>query len=443
MKERLLTLLFAIGAGILFFALYVRGERGIDTSRQVPRPTTQERRANGYHAAMAWLDAENIRVVSLREGFDTLSARDDLAASGNILIITLPATTSFKTEEFRPLDRWVREGNTLLVLAALSDTPDWSFVLGDPLSGDLNLLTGLEFETVTTREQRVQRRNKPAPKRSLAPPPDGVPSNDEAMNPLRPLLKPQRAVLVPNRPHAYFTDVREVIAESDYTSRVWTVKVPYQGFVLALARQRETGEGALWTRPLGAGRIVVSGFGSLFTNRALGTADNARLLANIIGANLSREGTVLFDDVHQGVGANYDPDKFYSDRRLYITVGILIGLWLIWVIGSTRLLVPVRQVSAPREAELVKATGGFLARVLRPAAAARRLIEQFFARVNERMPPLSRGSPVPWEYLERQPRVATADLERLKAWYADALAGRRVPLVRLHNLLTQIDRQLA
>ena len=50
------------------------------------------------------------------------------------------------------------------------------------------------------------------------------------------------------------------------------MKVPYEGFVLALAHEQQSGEGALWTRPLGKGRIIVSGFGSLFTNRALGLA---------------------------------------------------------------------------------------------------------------------------------------------------------------------------
>ncbi|MDE2471731.1 MAG: hypothetical protein KGL35_24155, partial [Bradyrhizobium sp.] len=47
-------------------------------------------------------------------------------------------------------------------------------------------------------------------------------------------------------------------------------------------RQRETGEGVFWTRPLGNGRIVVSGLGTLFTNRALGLADNGRLLSKIL-----------------------------------------------------------------------------------------------------------------------------------------------------------------
>src|SRR6202000_533831 len=126
--------------------------------------TTEERGGNGYHAAMRWLDAEHIRTISLRDRYDKLARKMPLAASGNILIVTLPATAVFKTEEFRPLDHWVRAGNTLLVLAALSDTPEWAFSFGGMTSGDLNLLTGLEFESAKNRDTRMRKNTDPASK---------------------------------------------------------------------------------------------------------------------------------------------------------------------------------------------------------------------------------------------------------------------------------------
>ncbi len=433
MKERAFTLLCALGALLLFVGMFLRREGGIDARNEIPRPTTVERRGNGYNAAMSWLEDEKLRVISLRDRFDKLAQVEGLPAAGNLLIVTLPAAASFDTEEFVPLDRWVRAGNTLLVIAALADTPDWAFRTAGVALGDLNLLTGLEFETTRGRQERLRRRQGGGTAGALdeGPPPEQ----------LRPLPEPRRSVLVPNRPHAYFTDVHEVVALSDYASQPWAVKVPYQGFVLALGTQRETGEGALWTRPLGAGRIVVSGFGSVFTNRALGLGDNAQLLANIISANVRPGGAVLFDDAHQGLGAGYDPQKFYRDGRLYLTVGILTLLWLIWVVGSTRLRVRVPHKAAPREAELVRAAGGFFARVLPPHAAARSLFDHFFKRVNERMQ--RRDAEPPWEMLERHPRVARADLEQLKAWHAEATAARRVPLGRLYNLILRIDESIA
>ena len=157
MNERLVTLACALGALALFLAMFMRSDAGFETRNDIPRPTTAERRGNGYHAMLSWLDAEGIRSQALRERFDTLAKRADLPHEGNLLIVTLPAVNGFKTAEFLPLDRWVRAGNTLLVLAALSDNPDWAFALGGLASSDLNLLTGLEFETVKSREhqQRV------------------------------------------------------------------------------------------------------------------------------------------------------------------------------------------------------------------------------------------------------------------------------------------------
>jgi hypothetical protein len=422
-KERLITLVCALGALALFLTMFLgKDEQGIG-GKEIPRPTTQERGGNGYHAAMQWLDAEHIRAVSLRDRFDKLPQNKSLAPTGNVLMVTLPATAVFKTEEFRPLDRWVRAGNTLLVCAALSDNPDWAFSFASMTAGDLNLLTGLEFETTRSRDFRARKGTETAPRER-----DARDLASQLAAAMRQLAQPKRTILVPNRDHAYFRGVHEAIALSDYEAQPWTVKVPYEGFVLALGRQRETGEGAFWTRPLGNGRIVVSGLGTLFTNRALGLADNGRLLSNIIGTNLGLGGAVLFDDVHQGLGANYDPAKFYRDPRLHETLGIIAALWLAWVLGATKLRVPVTRAPVPREAELVRATGGFLARVLTPAAAARRMFDHFLRRW-------------PWELLEQQPRIPPADLQQLKSWHSQ-LGTARVPLGRLHNLIVRINRQL-
>ncbi len=220
------------------------------------------------------------------------------------------------------------------------------------------------------------------------------------------------------------------------------MKVPYQGFVLALAHDRDNGEGAIWTRPLGNGRIIVSGYGSLFTNRAIGLADNARLLANIVSANVAAQGAVLFDDVHQGLGATYDPDKFYKDPRLYVSLSILVLLWFVWVLGATRLRFATVRHSTPREAELIRAAGSFLSRALPNAAGARQLLANFFRRVRVRAAAASDG-PVPWDLLERNARIAPEDLQQIRRWYADAQSGRRVPLRDLHNLIVRLDRQMA
>ena len=119
-------------------------------------------------------------------------------------------------------------------------------------------------------------------------------------------------------------------------------------------------------------------------------------------------------------------------------------MWLVWVLGGTQLQMPLAVGRAPRESELVRTTGLFFARVLRPAAAARRMFENFLGQ----LPP---GAPqahapavaVAWEWLANHPRLAAADVRQLRQWYADAYADRRVPLVRLHNLLLATEGRLA
>jgi hypothetical protein len=421
MRERLITLVCALGSLLLFAALFVRGE-GLD-SRRVALPTTIERHGNGLAGAISWLEAEGIRTISLRERFDTLAKRRDLPRAGNLLIVTVPVATPFRVQEAGAVDHWIRAGNTLLVLAALSDTPDWGRG-GPSIHNDLQLLTGLDFEAVS---RAVGSQNAAA----------------RMIEASRELAQPQRGTLVPNRPHPYLRGVQSVVAWSDYPPQAWTVRVPRDGFVLSLAHQSETGEGVLWVRPVGSGTIIVSGFGSLFSNRALAVADNARLLANIVGATVRSDGAVLFDDEHQGLAAAYDPAKFYNDPRLYGTIGVLAAVWLIWVLGSTRLRLPATRMPAPREAQLVRATGGFLARVLRPAAAARRMFEHFFRRLSARTHRGAQGEGLPWEWLEHHPRLARADVQQLKDWYAQAYSDQRVPLTALHNLIVRTERQLA
>ena len=418
MRERLVTLACALGALGLFVGLFLRGG-GVDPAR-VALPTTLERHGNGLRGAFSWLRSEGIRALSLRERFDTLEKRRDLPATGNLLVMSLPVATPIQLAEARALDRWVRAGNTLLVLVALSDRPAWS-VLRLGAHNDLQLLTGLDFETVPVHDSTQA-------------------SVVRAFDASRRLEPPQRGTLIPNRAHPYLREVREAVALSDYPPQPWTVQLPRDGFVLSLARQRENAEAVLWIRLRGSGSLIVSGLGSVFSNRALALADNARLLANLVALTVSADGAVLFDDEHQGLTAAYDPAHFYADPRLYRTLGVLAAVWLAWVLGGTRLRLPLRRQPAPREAELVRATGLFLARVLRPAPAARRMLEHFFRRLSARTH--RPGGQSPWDWLERHPRLAPADVQQLRGWYAAAYSDQPVPLTRLHNLLVRTERQL-
>jgi hypothetical protein len=444
-RERLITLGCALAALLLFGTLFL--QRSVLGARRTSLPTTVEQADNGLLGAMSWLSGEGVRTLSLRERCGTLRGRRDLAPRGNLLIVSLPAVTAFLPDEAVALDQWIQQGNTLLVLAALRDRPGWASV---PLlmRADLQLLTGLGMQPPA--DLLAAKRGAAAAAGSAAPKTGSADSQrprgqrmDRLMRLNAQLDEPERTDLFPNRAHPYFAGVVQAVAFSDYPPLANHVTLPGEGFALALAHEGDTADDAFWVRPDGAGTIIVSGFGSLFTNRALGVAGNARLLANIVGASVARDGTVVFDDEHQGLSDAYDPARFYRDPRLYRTVAVIAAVWLTWVLGATRLQAPLQRAPAPREAELVRTTGLFLARVLRPAAAGRRMLEQFLQRTCAAAGRDGADPAGAWQWLADHPRLARRDVARLQAWYAAAAANRRVPLVRLHNLLVRTERRLA
>ncbi|HYP65475.1 MAG TPA: DUF4350 domain-containing protein [Steroidobacteraceae bacterium] len=450
MRERLTTLACALGALLLIGTLLLRGDTG--AARRASPPTTLEHSDNGLLGARTWLQGEGVRTLALRERFGALLQQARLPRSGNLLIVSLPAVTAFRSDEALAIDRWIRDGNTLLVLAALRDRPGWApypFMMAN----DLQLLTELSVAPAPEQRERSPPRRPAGPsaadrrERGSRPPaaaPQRTASGAERLARLATeLSSPELSALVPNRAHPYFSGVTRVEALSDYAPLGYRVTVPRDGFVLSLAHEQGNAEDALWVRPHAEGTIIVSGFGSLFSNRALGRADNARLLANLVAASVGADGVVVFDDEHQGLSDTYDPARFYRDRRLYGTLAVIAAVWLSWVLGATRLHAPIVRSVAPREAELVRTTGLYLARVLRPAAAARRLLEQFLQRVGTTTGAGAADPARLWEWLENHPRLPRAQVQQLREWYAAAGANRNVPLIRLHNLILSTERQLA
>jgi hypothetical protein len=76
-------------------------------------------------------------------------------------------------------------------------------------------------------------------------------------------------------------------------------------------------------------------------------------------------------------------------------------------------------------------------------AAARRLLEQFLQRVAAAGGRSASDPAALWEWLENHPRLAREQVRQLREWHSAAVARRRVPLVRLHNLIVSTERQLA
>ena len=90
------------------------------------RPVSTEAGPNGYLGLQRWLASEGIPVVSLRERYGALATLVPGVPTGNLLITTAPHVYPLRNSEAEPLQSWIEAGNTLVVLAGLSDTPEWS-----------------------------------------------------------------------------------------------------------------------------------------------------------------------------------------------------------------------------------------------------------------------------------------------------------------------------
>lgn len=457
MRERLISLVLALGAFAAFYGLWLQPHAAFDDD-DIARPTTTEKKGNGYSALYDWLNGSGVRTRSLRERYSALKDLD-IAPRGNLLMLTLPAVDVFRHEEYAALDQWVRKGNTLLIVAALLDQPGWGARRASGAVAEIESLTGLEFETAESRAQRLDDRpladrvreiDEREARQEAGEAPDEGPADrniedevgdtqDDAFE------EPESIQLTSTGPHPLLRDVQTLHLDTDYRGGDWSLRIPYDSFVLTLARNA-SGEGALFEQRLGKGYILLSSGGSLFTNRALGESDNGRLFANIVSARMAPNGVVMFDDLRQGLSASYNPARFYRDPRLYKTLFMLVGLWLIWVVGSTRLRAPVIVEHDPSEADLVRHSGGLIARTVAPYYTARRLFDGFFASVARALRGAT-GTVDPergelWQWLERHGAILPQELDQLKTWYAEAHAERKVPLVPLQNLLDTLSQRL-
>lgn len=438
MKDRLLTLLLAAGALAAFYV--VLAPKPAAPQERVTRPVSTESGPNGYVALQRWLASEGVPVMSLRERYGSLSTLVPGVPKGNLLITTTPHVYPLRDSEVAPLQDWIEAGNTLVVLAGLSDTPDWSMGEGQDVDflDHMKAMTSLSFKQITRETPAPEpAREGETPERKQEQQQD---TPRDALRALTKLPEPVRTLSSPNGEHPLLEGVRSVLAVSEFPSAQWQASSD-RSVVLELASASDSRAPALWLLPYGDGQVLVSAYGSIFTNKVLGESDNARLLANMVRSSLGANGRVIIDDAHQGLVSFYDPDKFFGDSRLHRTVLWLLGLWLVFVLGWRRLRGATGSWNPLDVTSFVRATGGFMARVLRPAATGQRLFANFFNEIRSRLGLTPDGAPL-WNWLAGHSVIAAADLERMQELHRRVAERRRVDLTELHNLIARVRAQL-
>jgi hypothetical protein len=430
-KERLLTLALAFGALVLFYALFV--PKPAADADAIALPVSTEGRDAGYQGIWRWLKGQGIPVVSFRGRYGSL-ARQELPASGNLMIATLPQKVPAREDEAMKLDEWLAQGNTLLVMAALDDTPAWAARATADFLNTLKRLTGLSFREIKQTPPDAAANETSRTSRSLR-------------QAVQLLLAPERGSIVARGSHPLLDGVTSIATLSEYPASRWTAHSPDGSLVLELGERADRAAGsvaaepALWLRRYGQGQIIVLAFASPISNALIGDEGNARLFANIVTWSLGAQGAVLFDDSHQGLVDYYDAKAFFADPRLHRTLLWLGLLWLLFVLGWQRLR-PHGDGWKPLDVtNLIHVTGGFLASRVAPNLIGQRLCGNFFNRIRQRLALPQNGEPV-WDWLHTQASIPAAELERLHQLHARTLTGQRVNLVALQNCLARITGNL-
>lgn len=420
MKQRWFALVFSAGALLSFYALLA--PKPGTTAAQVSLPVSTETGPQGLAGAWRWLHASGIPEASLQERYDRLERQGP--AHGNVLLAVVPGRLPIRSGEQAALQRWIERGNTLVILAALDDTPAWSG--GQPVN--LEAMLTLAQISVTAIETSIGASGSTPGtlRRSMTVPQEQPP-----------------VLLEPLGEHALMSGVRDVRVTSDLPASHWKAQTQNPA-TLAIARRRDDGSAALWVQARGAGQIILCALAAPFGNREIGQADNARLLANIIGWSRSPAGRVWFDDAHQGLVSFYDPQAFFADARLHRSIGWILLWWIVWIIGSQPLRARQTAWTPVDESGLIDASGRFYSRHVPRAAAVRALLAQFFQELRRRLRQSqsaegeSRDDAASWQWLEKQPRVPAALLGRLRDYYRRASADQKVDLARLQNVLVEL-----
>ena len=429
MKDRLTTLLGALLA-LLAVAVLLFPSANPEGSA-ASRPTTMDRGRYGLAGLQRWLSDAGVPVQSLRHRYTSLATDAELSETGNLLVLSLPQKLPAREKEVAELYDWLVKGNSVLVLSAVSDTPPWSLNSESDTTTDLISALGFHFDTPPS-EDTPQR--KPAVQR------DAVGFTELIQS-----LKRQPRPLVPACRHALLDGVTTV--EAHTFPRLEKDRRLESGgdrrLSLPLLWTHPEAAPAFWELRVGEGRAWVSRYPDLFGNVTLGLGDNAQLMVNLIRAALSAQGTVIFDDMHQGLSTLYDPSAFFGDARLHHTLWFVLGFWLLYVMGHSNRLAPLRKRRVPQRAvDLVRAMAGLFARRLPGHIVAGRLFTHFFNKIRTRHGLPTNGEPV-WWVLEQSPRIDPAGLDSLKGLYEATAAQRKLDLVDLTNLLQKTRKELA
>jgi hypothetical protein len=402
----------------------------------VSRPTTEDAGRHGLKALHSWLAQNNFNIHSLRTPVTRID-QQTLPVSGNLMVVSLPFAREPLDSEWLALNDWIRAGNAMLVLASMYHIPQWSetheWSREYDIKGAISSLTAKEFtlqrDVIEDKESEL----------SL-----------EDMQASIQAFKPAAYRLYPAVEHSLFRDVYELESVhtpglyqyknelDDTEAAYWSIESESARLGLRLVYGESQELTAMWLLPVGEGWIYLSAFPDLLGNGVVKQQDNARWFTNLVSHTVSKEGYVIFDDYHFGLSDLYDPEAFFADDRLHNSLLFIGAFWLIYALGRSPRLAPVRNRSIkPASRDFIEAMAGFFTRRIKPAIIADELTTRLLEYIS-RHTQLSDDSL--WNWLHDHPDVSQRDIQRLQK--ASGRSPGKTKLIQLTRSINRIQKVL-
>lgn len=429
MKERLWILLGVLAGAYLVWGLFAPRLPAIS----IERPLSTQSGANGFLGLQRWLAQSGVPTHSLREPLTSLTgAASRFARPGNILITVMPHHARPDRDEMNALLDWVSEGNTLVILAGLNDTPLWtSSADTSTFVDDVTYLVSITptFRPTEDRHKSTADGESPAGDETAAASDVGALSRAKA----------QEFLLDGIPGHWLTAKVKNLAARSDLPTGPWDLDADPEAPAYVIAREPGENVDAILITDLGKGAIILSTFASLWQNSMIGQRDNRQLVVNLLAHHLRPGSSVIFDDFHHGLTNIYDASAFFADPRLARTAALLLCFWLVYAVFSdSRLGPPVEPDSAPSQTAFVRTLGGFLCRKVSGTETGLRLVENFLAHVQPYLDP--GPADTIWQRVGAASRMNGDLAESLRRDHVNLQSGRSVDLQQLQRRLRAARR---
>lgn len=428
MNERIVSLLGALLALVLVVQLLI--PQHPDPEKLVSFPTTENRGKHGLWVLYEWLQQNNVQTLSLRNRIDSIADIPDMASTGNIMIISLPTRSAYRQSERSYLTEWIAAGNTILIFAGMNDAPVWTRY---HYEGTENILEIAELDYAYLEQSDDED--------STIEGDMDTPRFSEFLDKIQ---QPDIDITVDTKQHhTLFTDIDFLSLEKNQLSSFSGLENNSAHEVLIpFLYKDEHSNAALWLKSLKDGEVWFFTHADVVNNVRIKHRQNAQFISNFIALNLAKNGTVIFDDFHQGLTDIYDPEAFFNDPRLHTSLWFIVIFWLIYIVGHNSRFGPL-ETNKPTYNSLnfVSALGNFIARQCSNKTVAKELLHHFNNEVRKQRS-LPANNQAVWHILEDSSAISRTLLDDFKRQCLDIENNKRFNLKQFYNQLQRIRKQL-